>query len=487
MNHSRLLISLLVILVSNCQAGRHITSVFFEAEPLVNLSSSGFYERSFLSTINTQGESEMHLLVSVNLETEINLCENIYLYPEEGKTIGYKLFLLPVPAKACNLKITIKSQTNHINLNKVYFGKLSELWIHQIKRDAALVLFGSFYFIFACISIFIFFYRFMEVRFLSLALLLLTAAGYSLSIGNGLLGLVFTNLNDAIWPHILFGSLYAFPTTLLYFLSMIIKTKWNTFFRYGALIMAVFWLVAEFSITMNWANYNNFLMSFHILCVIALLIYFPPAVRYLIEPKNQLWFILVGLSILLLLGFLEMIISYGTNSLEVPLLPFGIFFFLLSLGFWGVKSFHYLSRKYEHVTEIKDFRKTRNQNDHKSRIASLDEEKILKKLDTLMAEEKIYLQEDLNLSHLAKELGIRIDQLSFLINNRMGKPFSHYLNDFRIEEAKRLLERGDTNILRIAYTVGFQSKSAFNSAFKKNTQNTPSEYKIKIKSKHRID
>jgi AraC-like DNA-binding protein len=107
-------------------------------------------------------------------------------------------------------------------------------------------------------------------------------------------------------------------------------------------------------------------------------------------------------------------------------------------------------------------------------------EKYLQKLNALMNEEKIFTNPDLKLSSLAEELGLPSHQLSKLINEKFGKSFSDLVNEYRVKEfIKRLNEtQYETfTIYGIALDVGFNSKSSFNSAFKKITGMTPSEYK----------
>ncbi|MEI7012142.1 helix-turn-helix domain-containing protein [Leptospira licerasiae] len=114
----------------------------------------------------------------------------------------------------------------------------------------------------------------------------------------------------------------------------------------------------------------------------------------------------------------------------------------------------------------------------KSRLKGMDESKIKDRLESLMRREKVYADEDLTLSQLADELGLTNHQLSEFLNQRLSMKFSDYINSWRIEEAKvLLLEDPDRSILAISESVGFNSKSAFNEAFKKFADSTPSEFR----------
>ena len=114
----------------------------------------------------------------------------------------------------------------------------------------------------------------------------------------------------------------------------------------------------------------------------------------------------------------------------------------------------------------------------KSRLKGMDESKIKDRLEALMRREKVYADEDLTLSQLAEELGLTNHQLSEFLNQRLSMKFSDYINSWRVEEAKvLLLEDPDRSILAISESVGFNSKSAFNEAFKKFADSTPSEFR----------
>ncbi len=78
---------------------------------------------------------------------------------------------------------------------------------------------------------------------------------------------------------------------------------------------------------------------------------------------------------------------------------------------------------------------------------------------------------------------LRPKLLSQAINEGLGKNFFEFINRYRIEEAKRLLtDPADKKItvLEVLYQVGFNSKSSFNTVFKKQTGLTPSEFKKKV-------
>ncbi len=101
----------------------------------------------------------------------------------------------------------------------------------------------------------------------------------------------------------------------------------------------------------------------------------------------------------------------------------------------------------------------------------------------LLSQQKLYLDPLLNLDKLARPLNISGKQLSQLINESAGNNFNDFINKYRIEEAQNLMKKDNKrqpNILEIAYQVGFNSKSTFNTAFKKFTNSTPSEYRRRI-------
>jgi len=115
--------------------------------------------------------------------------------------------------------------------------------------------------------------------------------------------------------------------------------------------------------------------------------------------------------------------------------------------------------------------------------SSLDPQKadeVIPHLLRLMTEEKLYLNPNLNLKVIAKQVRIHYNHLSRIINERFGMKYNDFINRYRILEAQEMLldNNGDSkNILEIMYDCGFYSKSVFNTAFKKFTGMTPSEFK----------
>jgi AraC-like DNA-binding protein len=91
-----------------------------------------------------------------------------------------------------------------------------------------------------------------------------------------------------------------------------------------------------------------------------------------------------------------------------------------------------------------------------------------------------YLEPSLKINELAQSLSIPSKSLSQSINQQLGKNFYDFVNSYRIEEAKKKIVKANGNgrtILEILYDSGFNSKAAFNRAFKKHTGITPTEYK----------
>jgi len=101
------------------------------------------------------------------------------------------------------------------------------------------------------------------------------------------------------------------------------------------------------------------------------------------------------------------------------------------------------------------------------------------RIELAMIEKKYYLHNDLTLHELATLLETNTLYLSKVINMHTGQNFSSFVNHYRIDEACRLLVADKQQVMSIegiALSSGFNSKSAFNSAFKKMKGITPSEF-----------
>lgn len=107
-------------------------------------------------------------------------------------------------------------------------------------------------------------------------------------------------------------------------------------------------------------------------------------------------------------------------------------------------------------------------------------EKYLQTIRSLMDESKIFTDPDLSLSELAKKIGLPSHQVSKLINEKFGKSFTDFVNEYRVREfinRMNQVQNKSYTLYGIALDVGFNSKSSFNTAFKKCTGKTPSNYK----------
>jgi len=97
----------------------------------------------------------------------------------------------------------------------------------------------------------------------------------------------------------------------------------------------------------------------------------------------------------------------------------------------------------------------------------------------LMEKEKLFKNPEINLKSLSKSLNVTPQVLSMTINQKTGKNFNAFVNHYRIEEAAHLLtdERFKSyTISSIAYEVGFNSISSFNTNFKSQLGKTPAAY-----------
>ncbi|GAB3501647.1 helix-turn-helix domain-containing protein [Emticicia fontis] len=103
---------------------------------------------------------------------------------------------------------------------------------------------------------------------------------------------------------------------------------------------------------------------------------------------------------------------------------------------------------------------------------------LIQKLEQILQEQELYKDANLKLNDLSKKINISGHQLSQLLNDNLGKSFSTYINEYRINEAcKMIIEQPNLTLEAIGYEVGFNSKSTFYTTFKKLKQTTPMIYK----------
>jgi AraC-like DNA-binding protein len=97
-----------------------------------------------------------------------------------------------------------------------------------------------------------------------------------------------------------------------------------------------------------------------------------------------------------------------------------------------------------------------------------------------MLECEFFLNSNLTIKDFSEKIDLPEKEISMLINQHLGKHFFDFVNGYRIEKAKELLQNPANKkmtVLEILYEVGFNSKSSFNTAFKKHTDKTPTQFR----------
>jgi AraC-like DNA-binding protein len=181
--------------------------------------------------------------------------------------------------------------------------------------------------------------------------------------------------------------------------------------------------------------------------------------------------LLVVQLIIIILNFIQL--QFNEEILEV-IVQFGLLILVNIIIYQGLKNPHFfqkLSKEDGLLFEIKKTKEPLN-------IDVLNSISII--LEKHMKIEKPYLNPELKLNTLAKELDVHPKILSQTLNQILGSNFSEYINSFRIKQAKFLLKNSNDKsitIMEIMYQVGFNSRSVFNTTFKNITGVTPSRYR----------
>ncbi len=201
-----------------------------------------------------------------------------------------------------------------------------------------------------------------------------------------------------------------------------------------------------------------------------------------IEKIDLAWsnLLLFGFTVMWSLDFLNWILSITStipgiiqhwmfiSSLSIN------FIFALAITYKGISQSESFSGIQEEVPKYKT-----------SRLKQSDCEEICQKLTEYMKKEKPFLSPTISVEDLALKLEVPTKHLSQAIHTTLNKSFYDLINFYRVEEIKeRLLDENSQNLtlLAIAFNAGFNSKSVFNSAFKKFTGMTPKQFKQHLSS-----
>ncbi|MEZ5535189.1 MAG: helix-turn-helix domain-containing protein [Thiolinea sp.] len=113
-----------------------------------------------------------------------------------------------------------------------------------------------------------------------------------------------------------------------------------------------------------------------------------------------------------------------------------------------------------------------------STLGQVDCDVVLEKMQQLMAEDELYRDSRLDLQTLSVRLDIAPHQLSELVNTRLGRNFSRYIREYRVQAAQAmLLKEPDASVLSVGLSVGFTSQSNFYEAFREIAGTTPAKFR----------
>lgn len=187
--------------------------------------------------------------------------------------------------------------------------------------------------------------------------------------------------------------------------------------------------------------------------------------------KEFLW-VFVAFDFLWLLYLVPYVIPQYTDIVLNTVDWYPVYLPLVGIIYWlGVRGF-LMGRK-----EIKLL--------GKPPVLQLTEETIdltMKGLHKSMIENKLYLDPELNLTKLAKQVGVAPKIVSAVLNQKLGKSFNEYVNQYRVEEVKSRLVKPENKkytITSLAYECGFNSQPTFQRAFKSVVGLTPREFTAK--------
>jgi len=217
-------------------------------------------------------------------------------------------------------------------------------------------------------------------------------------------------------------------------------------------------------IDLHWAK---FLVNGYIVLVLSFVVVSPLALRF---PEH-------------IMTFLTIILTLGTPYIYIASVKG-----FLQNTIWQIKPDIDKLTVQSEMNEVEELafgaHEPLKQKKEKSILVGDKMEGIVQKIVALMEKEKLFQEPELTLQQLADKLEVPTYVVSAALNDGLEKNFYDVVNGYRVEEAKHLLvdsKNRNYTILSVGFEAGFNSKTTFNTVFKKFTGLTPTEFRDRQK------
>ncbi len=209
---------------------------------------------------------------------------------------------------------------------------------------------------------------------------------------------------------------------------------------------------------------------------LSLMIYLGPLTLFLLRSRPDLTSgrrVLRAVAMILALSIVAVLANIA-HWFSGRLIFSGIGSVLLTLVMYAVFLLGYVYSEVLHVMRMEAYEERKSP----SLLKGLDTDRLASELRRLMEEEQLFLDEDLQLKTVAAALEIRPNQLTYLLNHVHEKNFAGFVNEYRVQAARKLLvEEPSRSVLSIGFAVGFNSKAAFYRVFGTIVGQSPNAYR----------
>ncbi len=319
-----------------------------------------------------------------------------------------------------------------------------------------------------------------------------------------------------VWLPLRFYFL-SMPLLFLYVLQLTGQLDWEQHWKHLTLgVIEFFTLGAFFLLEAGGANRlfsvelaKTFMSIYFLVGLILNLVYaWLILVRLRTHRKNLLevhsnlkgkWlgWLSVGIYLLIAFIFILILLEFGVFLLDdqvESLLVSSINVFLIYyLAVNGIRQLSFKmpemsneQNKVELTTSLGNSTKVQGTDEGAGREEGPTENPIFLKLLSLMETDRPYLEDQLTITDLARQMAMSERSLSRLINRESGSHFNAFINGYRVEEAKTLLSNREMDHLTmegIALEAGFFSRATFYAAFKKETNESPTSFKKRLEAR----